>query len=255
MKNKHRYKTDPAFRAKVIATTKAWQKKKIADDPIYYRMFRFRNQRRKKAARTSAGFIPESEYIEHIRLCRELYMSQPEDKAAAVTSLESVWNAVRKRYRTVKPKPQPRRAKKEVPPELRRRNILILQANLERAEQKKQASKEWKEMVAAWQAKWWPVLGRRERRAKIKKRRQARIRATKKSGDTRLDSLLERIAYGPCICYWCSKGLPQGGTADHIIPLAKGGTHTSDNICPACTSCNSAKRDLAPTEFASSVLF
>lgn len=33
-------------------------------------------------------------------------------------------------------------------------------------------------------------------------------------------------------------------TLDHIIPLAKGGTHTWDNVQYACASCNSYKRDL-----------
>lgn len=32
-------------------------------------------------------------------------------------------------------------------------------------------------------------------------------------------------------------------TLDHFRPLAKGGTHTKDNVIPACLSCNSSKRD------------
>lgn len=33
-------------------------------------------------------------------------------------------------------------------------------------------------------------------------------------------------------------------TLDHIIPLAKGGTHTWDNVQCACAMCNSLKRDI-----------
>lgn len=42
---------------------------------------------------------------------------------------------------------------------------------------------------------------------------------------------------------WGSLG-PDFPTLDHIIPLAKGGTHTWDNVQCACAICNSYKRDL-----------
>lgn len=42
---------------------------------------------------------------------------------------------------------------------------------------------------------------------------------------------------------WGSFG-PDYPTLDHIIPLAKGGTHTWDNCQCACAMCNSEKRDL-----------
>lgn len=42
---------------------------------------------------------------------------------------------------------------------------------------------------------------------------------------------------------WGSSG-PDFPTLDHIIPLAKGGTHTWDNVQCACGICNSYKRDL-----------
>lgn len=46
-------------------------------------------------------------------------------------------------------------------------------------------------------------------------------------------------SYNGC-CVYClkpSKRLEK----DHVIPLSKGGTHTFDNIVPACKSCNSSK--------------
>jgi len=42
---------------------------------------------------------------------------------------------------------------------------------------------------------------------------------------------------------WGSLG-PDFPTLDHIIPLAKGGTHTWNNVQCACAICNSYKRDL-----------
>lgn len=42
-------------------------------------------------------------------------------------------------------------------------------------------------------------------------------------------------------CVYCGEIKPL--TMDHIIPLCKGGTHTKNNIVPACRPCNSAKAD------------
>ena len=42
---------------------------------------------------------------------------------------------------------------------------------------------------------------------------------------------------------------PDFPTVDHIIPLAKGGTHTWDNVQCACAICNSSKRDLIDDEW------
>ena len=46
--------------------------------------------------------------------------------------------------------------------------------------------------------------------------------------------------YGNRCAYCGAKGKM---TQDHVIPLSLGGTHTVDNVVPACRSCNSAKRD------------
>lgn len=51
-------------------------------------------------------------------------------------------------------------------------------------------------------------------------------------------------------CYWCGKQTKQGDRhGDHIIPLSRGGTHTLDNLCCSCVSCNTRKRALMPEEF------
>lgn len=39
-------------------------------------------------------------------------------------------------------------------------------------------------------------------------------------------------------CSYCGGS---GGEIDHIVPLAKGGTHSIDNLTGACKSCNSSK--------------
>lgn len=46
-------------------------------------------------------------------------------------------------------------------------------------------------------------------------------------------------------CAYCGKK-PKELTKDHIVPLIKGGSHTMDNIVPACRSCNSRKQTGPP---------
>ena len=52
-----------------------------------------------------------------------------------------------------------------------------------------------------------------------------------------------KLAYGNR-CAYCGKkeGKKRLLTQDHVIPIEKGGGTTSDNIVPACKSCNSRKR-------------
>jgi 5-methylcytosine-specific restriction endonuclease McrA len=45
-------------------------------------------------------------------------------------------------------------------------------------------------------------------------------------------------------CAYC--GVLDEMTIDHVIPFAGGGTHSPDNIVPACGSCNHVKRTSGP---------
>jgi 5-methylcytosine-specific restriction endonuclease McrA len=69
--------------------------------------------------------------------------------------------------------------------------------------------------------------------------RRAQIR------DTATESLTElyrKIHENIVWCHICWKRI-DGATChiDHIVPLSKGGTHTRDNIAPACPECNLRK--------------
>jgi 5-methylcytosine-specific restriction endonuclease McrA len=44
-------------------------------------------------------------------------------------------------------------------------------------------------------------------------------------------------------CYWCDKTiLSKDLHFDHIVPLAKGGEHSVENLCVSCEACNCAKQ-------------
>jgi 5-methylcytosine-specific restriction endonuclease McrA len=45
------------------------------------------------------------------------------------------------------------------------------------------------------------------------------------------------------VCWLCGLSIATDLTFDHVIPLSRGGAHSSDNLRPAHRSCNSRKHD------------
>lgn len=53
------------------------------------------------------------------------------------------------------------------------------------------------------------------------------------------------------ICYYC--GVKVGSkelTMDHLVPLARGGRSTKQNLVPCCKECNNTKKSMMPIEWA-----
>lgn len=66
-------------------------------------------------------------------------------------------------------------------------------------------------------------------------------------GRKRTTRRVVREAYGPRpACVYCGGG---SGTADHVVPRAKGGANRLGNLVPACRTCNGKKRDDDLAEF------
>ena len=49
--------------------------------------------------------------------------------------------------------------------------------------------------------------------------------------------ILEQSQY---TCHYCNG---PANTADHILPVSKGGGHERENLLPACVKCNSSRQD------------
>ena len=91
----------------------------------------------------------------------------------------------------------------------------------------------------------------RKYRRVFKSKRRAKIRNTKTENIDPFD-IFDSFGWK---CYLCGTSTPKArrGTykenapeLDHIIPLAKGGTHTKDNLACCCRACNHKKSDSMP---------
>jgi len=52
------------------------------------------------------------------------------------------------------------------------------------------------------------------------------------------------------ICYYCGKKVVfKNITMDHLVPIARGGRSTKDNLVPACKACNNKKKSMLPLEW------
>lgn len=67
--------------------------------------------------------------------------------------------------------------------------------------------------------------------------RLATRRALTGEADAALRDFIRELRESPCA--YC--GATDNIHIDHVIPLARGGTHTPENLAPACGSCNSSK--------------
>lgn len=57
-----------------------------------------------------------------------------------------------------------------------------------------------------------------------------------------------RLALG--VCHWCNNRFdPAELTMDHVVPVARGGKGSRNNVVPACKECNSRKKYLLPMEW------
>lgn len=70
--------------------------------------------------------------------------------------------------------------------------------------------------------------------------KKSRRRAASIDGTLTAEQWREICARHDSRCAYCG-GAPETLEMDHVVALSRGGTHTADNIVPACKPCNSAK--------------
>lgn len=55
-------------------------------------------------------------------------------------------------------------------------------------------------------------------------------------------------------CWWCGISVKTGFHVDHLIPLARGGSNSPENIVISCPKCNTSRRDRLPHEWSDRLL-
>ncbi|MFH0785210.1 MAG: HNH endonuclease [Pseudomonadota bacterium] len=54
----------------------------------------------------------------------------------------------------------------------------------------------------------------------------------------------------PGLCHYCGQKFPfHDLTMDHLVPLARGGRSTKENLVPCCKNCNNLKKTMLPIEW------
>ena len=92
--------------------------------------------------------------------------------------------------------------------------------------------------MKAWRLAHLPHCAERERKRRAKKR------------GALVDMPQEPTPPNTTRCYICGKRTPRKHLhLDHIVPLAKGGSHTQYNTAWACAACNMSKNAKHPNEF------
>jgi len=52
------------------------------------------------------------------------------------------------------------------------------------------------------------------------------------------------------LCHYCGiKTAHKNLTMDHLVPLARGGRSTKNNLVPSCKDCNNKKKNMLPLEW------
>lgn len=102
----------------------------------------------------------------------------------------------------------------------------------------------------ACRAAAWKALSpeqRREQRYNARALRRARLKNA--PGSHTLDDVRRQYQAQGGRCYWCTADLGDDFHADHLVPLARGGSDYPENIVCACPSCNLSKNAKTPDEY------
>ena len=102
--------------------------------------------------------------------------------------------------------------------------------------------------VHAYNLQWYETHQEEQRensrqwaRANPDKHREAERRRRARKRNATIEPVDEAAVYvlNGRMCIYC--GATENLTLDHIVPIARGGSHSEDNLVVACGSCNSSK--------------
>jgi Zn ribbon nucleic-acid-binding protein len=95
-------------------------------------------------------------------------------------------------------------------------------------------------------------------RYKTEKHRRQNNEAGRRYRARKRNATIEHFSYEELVQFWKVNGIDEDTCVycgapkehiDHVIALAAGGSHTRNNLVPACRSCNCSKKDLNLAEW------
>lgn len=183
------------------------------------------------------------------------YHKKRDTKDGLMSACKECNCAKSKKYREENPekiKAQRKKYYQENPEKEKARNKKWRKENPEKARAKsKKYREENKEKVRAYKKKWKkenPEKARASNRLKNSKRRaQKRNTQVEVITDELLKEYWNKKGIDPQRCFYCEDRPYEH--LEHCIPLSRGGTHTKDNLVPACASCNLSKGTKTPDEW------
>ena len=120
-------------------------------------------------------------------------------------------------------------------------------------EERKQSRAKWrgenKERIKVQNANWRRLNP--EVRLNLARKREA-LKRKGKIGDTKaITAWLKSWRCQLVVrCFWCQREVSaQECHQDHVMPLAKGGAHSLENLVISCADCNTRKKDKHPDEW------
>lgn len=80
-------------------------------------------------------------------------------------------------------------------------------------------------------------------------RLRARARKRNAEGTYSASDIREQYEKQSGKCFWCGEHVGDTYHVDHVVPLARGGSNTPDNLVISCPRCNQSKRDMLVSEW------
>ncbi len=105
--------------------------------------------------------------------------------------------------------------------------------------------------AANWgKAKAYRMAHRADSNAR-KLRRKALMRGVSVGDPAAIRAFYRHVSTSPRLrCCWCRKVTRKAAReVDHVVPIAKGGAHSVENLCCSCSKCNHRKGAKLPEEF------
>jgi 5-methylcytosine-specific restriction endonuclease McrA len=171
--------------------------------------------------------------------CRRWRARHPDRQKAATYRWRAKhlkkWNAYQRKWR--------RKNRERTNPILRAKRKLLGDAyNAKRRDYRRRNLAQLRKAARRYYWKNWQKK-RIEHHAAVAKRKGAAGRYTRQEWTQLLSAYNYRCAY-------CDRRVTRkSASADHAIPLSRGGTNWIENIIPACLSCNQRKSSLTAQEF------